>query len=240
MFLITELSRRPHIRWYHTIVPCKCWGSGDVVTVESVGPRDEDGKAAATSWYPPSILGPGSRSNGCSSGGVTSKPILPFRAILKAFCCCCCCWCCSNELKWDIPISSRLLLRRRDPTPLSPWRRELDRLNNISSTTRSELDRPLKSVMIVGLSGSDNELALVVESGGARGGTKLAPMVDPLLLETPWAWINACEQKLIFDLRRLLWRSNVFWAENGEGRTKYLKWKEYIMKHYFSSVFPNK
>ena len=240
LFLITELNRRPHIRWYHTIVPCKCWGSGDEVAVGSVGPRDEDGKAAATSWYPPSgMFGPGKRSIGCSSGGVTSKPILPFKAILKAFCCCCCCWCCNNELKWDIPISSRLLLRRRDPTPLSPWRRELDRLNNISSTTLREFERPLKSVMIVGLSGSDKELALVVQRGGARGGAKLAPIVDPLLLETPWAWINACEQKLIFDLRRLLWRSNVFWAENGDGRTKYLKSNKHIM-YILVLALPNK
>lgn len=77
--------------------------------------------------------------------------------------------------------------------------------------------------MIVGLSGKDKELAFVVDNGGARGWVKLAPIADPLLLATPCAWIKACEQKLIFDFRRLLCRSNVFWAENGDGRTRYLK-----------------
>lgn len=162
--------------------------------------------------------------------------MLPFRAILNAFCCCCCCWCCSNELKWEMPISSRLLLRRRAPTPLSPWRSELDRRSSMSSTTRSELERPLKSVMIVGLSGSDREFALVVESGGARGCTKLAPRVDPRLLDTPWACMRAWEQKLMLDLRRLLWRSKVFCAENGEGRTRYLEIEIYTYLTQFNKL----
>lgn len=60
-----------------------------------VGPIDDDGKAAAISWYP--LIGkfaPGLLSTaGSSSGGVTSKPILPLSAnlIAFAFCCCCCC-----------------------------------------------------------------------------------------------------------------------------------------------------
>lgn len=49
LFLTTEPSRRPHIRWYHTIVPCKCCGSGVELIGGNVGPKDEDGRAAATS-----------------------------------------------------------------------------------------------------------------------------------------------------------------------------------------------
>lgn len=173
---------------------------------------------------------PSIRSVGLSSGGVTSNPMLPLRAILIAFafccCCCCCCWYCRSELKCDMPISSRLLFLRRQTTPLKPWRRELDRLNSISSTTLNEFDRPLKSVIIVGLSGKDKEFAFVVDSGGARGWVKTAPIPEPLRLATPCAWIRAWEQKLMFDFRRLLWRSNVFCAENGDGRTKYLQ-KQY-------------
>lgn len=187
---------------------------------------DVEGRAAATSWYPlRGMLGPGKRSGGLSSGGVTSSPMLPLSAIFMAFafCCCCCCWCCKSELKWEIPISSKLLFLRLEPVPLRPCRKELERLSRMSSTTRKEFERPRKSVMIVGLSGSDKELAFVVDNGGARGCVKLAPIPDPRLLATPCAWIRAWEQKLMFDLRRLLCRSKVFCAENGDGRTKYLK-----------------
>lgn len=168
---------------------------------------------------------PGKRSVVGSSGGVTSSPMLPYRPILiaVAFCCCCCCWCCQSELKCDIPISSRLLFLRLETAPLSPWRRELDRFSGISSTTRSELERPLKSDTMVGLSGSDKEFALVVESGGARC-CGYAVLIDEPRLLAAWAcaWIRAWEQKLMLDLRRLLCLSKVFWAENGEGRTRYL------------------
>lgn len=75
--------------------------------------------------------------------------------------------------------------------------------------TRKELERPRKSVAMVGLSGSDSELALVVESGGARGDR--LPSVEPRRLAPPAAaWISAPEQKLMFDLRRLLCLSKVF------------------------------
>lgn len=109
-------------------------------------------------------------------------------------------------MKCDIPISSRLLFLRLELAPLRPCRRELDLRSNMSSATRSEFERPLASVMMVGLSGSDNELAFVV-GRGARGGG--CPIPDPRRLAT-WACIIDCEQKLMFDLRLLLCRSKVF------------------------------
>lgn len=212
-FFAIELRLLPNMRWYpvptedHTIVPCNDWRSGCELM------------AGLGSYGSPNP----------SSGGVTSKPMLPFRAIFIPLwcCCCCCCWCCSNELKCDIPISSRLLLRRLTPALGSPCLKELERRRSMSSVTRSELDLPRRAPVTVGLSGSERELALVVARGGARGELNPeTPAPEPRRLFAPWDaidWIRLWEQKLMFDLRRLLCRSNVFWAENGDGLTRYLK-----------------
>lgn len=87
----------------------------------------------------------------------------------------------------------------------------------MSSTTRRELERPRKPPATVGLSGSESELALVVTKGGARGEGNTTPE-----LRRDAARFIACEQKLMFDFLRLLCLSNVFCAEKGLGRTKYL------------------
>lgn len=96
-----------------------------------------------------------------SSGGVTSSPILSFRAILIGF------W--KFVEKCANPISSRLLFLLVLPTFGRPCRNEFDLLSKISSMTLSELDRPLWCVDTVGLSGSDKEFDFVVTRGGGRG-----------------------------------------------------------------------
>lgn len=129
-------------------------------------------------------------------------------------------WATDPKGKCDTPSSSRLLFRL---LMVSPCRSELDRLSSMSSTTRSELDRARSALPTVGLSGSDRLFALVVTSGGGRvmnGGNAMAePRLEP---NAPPSW-PIVELKLMFDLRRLLCRSNVFWAENGLGRRMYLR-----------------
>jgi len=120
--------------------------------------------------------------------------------------------------KCDTPNSSRLLFRLHME---SPCLSELDRLNSMSSTTRRELDRARSALPTVGLSGNDKLFALVVTNGGGlvmNGGNA---MLDPLLEPKPNCPI--VELKLMLDFRRLLCRSNVFWAENGLGRRIYLE-----------------
>lgn len=94
--------------------------------------------------------------------------------------------------------------------------------------TLNELLRPLVCPTIVGLSGKERELDLVV-TNGARGvpypdpcnefNWNPDPRRDPA---APAAAIFKFEQNDMFDLRRELCRSNVFCAENGDGRTRYL------------------
>lgn len=141
-----------------------------------------------------------------SSGGVTSKPILPFKAILiephvsnvgggggGA----------GGLIGNIIPRSSKLLFL----LVVRPWRNELDRRRRMSST-RSEFDRPRHIPgFTVGLSGKDSEFAFVTNGGRP---------VEFRLLPGP----VCCAQKLMFDFLRLLCRSNVFWAENGLGLIK--------------------
>lgn len=69
----------------------------------------------------------------------------------------------------------------------------------------------------VGESGSDNELALVVESGGLGGG-KYCP--EPLLEVAPAPARRLVLQKLMFDFLLELCLSNVFCAEKGLGLIK--------------------
>lgn len=122
--------------------------------------------------------------------------------------------------KCDTPSSSKLLFRL---LMVSPCRSELDRRNSMSSTTRSELDRARSAPPTVGLSGSDRLFALVVTSGGGRVMNGGNAMVDPRLEPKPPPSCPIVELKLMFDFRRLLCRSNVFWAENGLGRRMYLR-----------------
>lgn len=110
------------------------------------------------------------------------------------------------------------------------------------SFTRRELLLPRVWPATVGLSGKEREFDLVVHKGGARGdpypGTPcivFKPNPDPRLdaAATVWA-IFKFEQNDILDFLRELCRSNVFCAENGDGRTRYLKNKG------TSSIFSNK
>lgn len=121
-------------------------------------------------------------------------------------------------------MSSRLLFRLPLPTLVRPWRREFDLRSRMSSMTRSELDRPRWYPATVGLSGKESEFDLVVDSGGGRGDWyPVSPRPEPRLPACDAAaicWIRVCEQKLMFDFRRLLCRSNVFCAEKGLGRTR--------------------
>lgn len=71
------LFRLPHIRLYHTIVPCKC-------SCEECGDMTGEG----VGWWSDGTVTmlvlldiPGDET---SSGGVTSSPILPFSAIFMA------------------------------------------------------------------------------------------------------------------------------------------------------------
>lgn len=95
------------------------------------------------------------------------------------------------------------------------------------SFTRSELLLPRVWPATVGLSGKEREFDLVVHKGGARGdpypGKVFKPNPDPRLdaAATVWA-IFKFEQNDILDFLRELCRSNVFCAENGDGRTRYL------------------
>ena len=204
------LSLLPHMRWYHTRVPCRCWGSVTVpcATVDTCPalrqfslpkppntdtskppPHAPESPATPTPlpevppfafespptpivsatiplFSMPLLLEPLGVLP--SSGGVTSSPMLPLRAILMA-------------LLWfdgweappkDIPKSSKLLFLLALPTAVRPCLREFERRNRISSTTRREFERPLYPEPLpttVGLSGSDRELALVVRRGGGRG-----------------------------------------------------------------------
>lgn len=117
-----------------------------------------------------------------SSGGVTSKPILPFNAILIGFG-----WFTEDEVqeKCEKAVSSKLLFLRLIPALTSPCRNEFDRRNKISST-RSELDLLLNVPATVGESGNDNEFDFVVANGGARGlevGLNVGiPKAEPRLL----------------------------------------------------------
>lgn len=67
--------------------------------------------------------------------------------------------------------------------------------------------------------------------GGARGdpypidGMLLRPPIpdprrDPPAAAAAHAAAAILEQNEMLDLRRELWRSNVFWAEKGDGRTR--------------------
>lgn len=60
-----------------------------------------------------------------------------------------------------------------------------------------------------------------------------SPMPDPRREPAAAAARLILEQNDMLDLRRELCRSNVFWAENGEGRTRYLeRWEENNRKRY--------
>lgn len=69
-----------------------------------------------------------------SSGGVTSKPIVSFKAIFTGF----------EKFveKCESPISSKLLFLLPFPILGSPCRREFDLLRRMSSITLRLLDRP--------------------------------------------------------------------------------------------------
>lgn len=161
MFLPTaERSLRPHIRLYHTIVPCRCCGDGaccgrcssdcgiwieDMLSIE-LKPKFEPPKPDGI--IPLLMQGTPSTGKG-SSGGVTcrlnfksneyslclchfytSSPMLPLSAILIGFE-----WllACINVVKWLMPISSRDDFRRPEtPTFGKPCLNEFDRLNSIS------------------------------------------------------------------------------------------------------------
>lgn len=140
-----------------------------------------------------------------SAGGVTSKPMLPFKGILML-----------PPRKPDPqkglvpPLGSKFKLTSSTLEVLraiKPWRRELERLIRISST-RSEWDLPRFAPRpeggpkeMSGLSGRESELAFCG--------------IGFVLLRR-----RLSSQMLICDRRRLLCRSNVFWAENGLGRIR--------------------
>lgn len=93
--------------------------------------------------------------------------------------------------------------------------------------TRNELLLPLVWPATVGLSGKEREFDLVVANGGARGDPYPGPckLFNPKPEPLRDADAQACamfkfEQNDIFDFRLELCRSNVFCAENGDGRTK--------------------
>lgn len=138
----------------------------------------------------------GENRNGNKTCFITSRSIDPLSAILMG---------------WAIPRSSSELFL----LTLSPCLRELDRLNNISSETRRLLLLPRK-VGCCGLSGKDKLLAFMDTSEGGLG-AELRRWVNGICC------ISCCEQKLMLLFLLLLCLSNVFWAENGLGRTKYLK-----------------
>lgn len=99
----------------------------------------------------------------------------------------------------------------------------------MSSTTLKLLERPRWKLATVGLSGNDKEFDLVVARGGGLPAwyPLRLPRAELLLLaicdDAPSCCNKFWEQKLMFDLRRLLCLSNVFCALNGLGRTKYLE-----------------
>lgn len=245
LFRTMPESLRPHIRLYHTIVPCMYWGS--CVPPWICGGCEPNGPwRFGGSYNPPrdpprqgSILDPRAAVNSGiegrptsripvllaiagwepSSGGVTSRPMDPFSAILIGL------WFegCDRAPK---PMSSKLLFLL---LIVSPCLNELLRLSRMSSTTLRELERPRKAPATVGLSGKDKEFDLVVLNGGALG----KPIPDPrrlpvpapdkpaeataaLICDTSWA-----EQKLMLLFLLELCRSKVFCAENGLGRTRY-------------------
>lgn len=151
-------------------------------------------------------------------------------------------------MKWLIPISSNEDLRLPwHPIFGNPWRNELDLRKSISFSiwkrdltsvslrkiqrekqiftfTRSELLLPRFCPNTVGLSGNDNEFAFVAASGGFLLFGFCPPIIEPRLDdEFPAPARLIFEQNDMFDFRRELWRSKVLWAENGDGRTMYLK-----------------
>lgn len=96
--------------------------------------------------------------------------------------------------------------------------------------TRNELLLPRDWPATVGLSGKERELDLFGIIGGVARGVPYPgrtpcsvfnPKPDPRRDADPTVWaIFKFEQYDMFDLRRELCRSNVFCAENGDGRTK--------------------
>lgn len=97
--------------------------------------------------------------------------------------------------------------------------------------TRNELLLPRVWPPTVGLSGKERELDLFVTYAGTltddpypgKFCNVFKPKPEPRLdADAAAAAIFKFEQYEMFDLRRELCRSNVFCAENGDGRTKYL------------------
>lgn len=149
MLLLTT-NLRPHIKLYHTIVPCRwCWdgvtncdwGSGVFIWMDvcndSFSPKDAE--LIFIFWMPTLVV---------SSGGVTykrflslkmfkifnnftSKPMLPFNENLIGFE-----WleACIKVVKWLIPISSNDDFLRPEFIPIlgNPCLNELERLSNVS------------------------------------------------------------------------------------------------------------
>lgn len=126
-------------------------------------------------------------------------------------------------------------------TETGAWRERMD-------VTLSELLRALCCPTMFGLSGNERELDLVLiraatarrpdpyparpaEPGTPPMPPPLPPKLKPLPRREPTdadaaaaaaaaAAIFMLEQNEMLDLRRELCRSNVFWAENGDGRTR--------------------
>lgn len=105
-------------------------------------------------------------------------------------------------------------------------------INNDLILTRNELLLPRVWPPTVGLSGKERELDLFVTYAGALTDDPypgkfckvFKPKPDPRRdADAAALAIFKFEQYEMFDLRRELCRSNVFCAENGDGRTKYLR-----------------
>ena len=204
--------------WRHTIVPRKssesseslyCKTNRSLLVLEATTANAGGGGGDSC----PTLL--------CSVGGVTSRSILPFSGILM------------------LPLGPVRLPPKNNADDsmegltsstldvlrcISPWRSELERLKRISST-RSECDRPLFAPRTDGDVGTPNDMSGL--SGNERelafwgGPNDLTPVQVALLLRR-----LSKSQMLMCERRRLLWRSNVLWAENGLGRIKYLKYRK--------------